>query len=370
MPWYKAGTVSVVQNSNAVIGSNTSFIANSRVGDAFLGPDGRWYEVTNIASDTAMAISPNYLGANNNAGAYALAPMQGYVKDSADALRALVNQFGAKLAALGTTGNYDILPIAKGGTGGNDQATARNGLGLGTAATQAITTSTTDNTPGSLIKVGDFGIGGDAILLPANTDWNTITTPGCVFYIPGATSSVAPATGFNWFIEVMRSPAGVLKQVAYIQGAADIYSRASTTSWGAWTRTVTTANAVGQIIQSGGVLSPLSAIIETGTTASGTYTKYADGTLVCSGVSANPMVTNTPGGNVFHSASVTFTFPAQFVGAVPKITHGSLTTVNYYSWTAMEGGIAANLTSTTLRLVSPVNSAQGYICYVARGRWY
>ncbi|MDH0745305.1 tail fiber domain-containing protein [Pseudomonas sp. GD03842] len=119
MPWYKAGTVSVVQNSNAVIGTYTAFIANSRVGDAFLGPDGRWYEVTNIASDTAMSISPNYLGANNMAGAYALVPINGYTKALADAFNALNNQFGAKLAALGTTGNYDILPLAKGGTGIN-----------------------------------------------------------------------------------------------------------------------------------------------------------------------------------------------------------------------------------------------------------
>ncbi|MDH0745720.1 tail fiber domain-containing protein [Pseudomonas sp. GD03842] len=138
MPWYKAGTVSVVQNSNAVIGAGTSFIANARVGDGFRGPDGGWYEVTNIASDTAMSISPNYQGATNNAGSYALAPLQGYVKDSADALRALVNQFGTKLAALGTTGNYDILPVAKGGTGGNDQATARGGLGLGSVAIESV----------------------------------------------------------------------------------------------------------------------------------------------------------------------------------------------------------------------------------------
>jgi hypothetical protein len=117
MPWYKAGTVSVVLNSNAVIGAGTSFIANSRVGDAFRGPDGGWYEVTNVASDTALSISPNYQGATNAAGIYALAPMQGYVKDSADALRTLVNLYGVKLAALGTTGNYDILPANKGGTG-------------------------------------------------------------------------------------------------------------------------------------------------------------------------------------------------------------------------------------------------------------
>lgn len=101
MPWYKTGTVSVVQNSNAVIGTGTSFLSNGRVGDAFRGPDGGWYEVTNIASDTSLSISPNYQGATNAAGIYAIAPMQGYVKASADALRALVNQFGGVIAVLG-----------------------------------------------------------------------------------------------------------------------------------------------------------------------------------------------------------------------------------------------------------------------------
>ena len=128
MPWYKSGTVSVVQNSNAVIGTGTAFIANARVGDAFRAPDGGWYEVTNIASDTALSIAPNYLGSTNASGTYALAPMQGYVKDSADALRSLVNQWGAKLAALGTTGNYEILPSNKGGTGINDLSVFMQGL--------------------------------------------------------------------------------------------------------------------------------------------------------------------------------------------------------------------------------------------------
>lgn len=130
MPWYKAGTVSVTQNSSAVIGTNTAFIANSRVGDGFRGPDGGWYEVTNIASNTAMSIDPPYKGTTNNVGGYALAPLQGYVKDSADQLRAIVNSYGTKLAALGTTGNYDVLPLEKGGLGATTQIGARYALGV------------------------------------------------------------------------------------------------------------------------------------------------------------------------------------------------------------------------------------------------
>ena len=98
MTWYKTGTVAVTAGSNAVIGSGTSFIANSRVGDAFRGPDGEWYEVTNIASDTALSIAPNYQGTTLAAGGYSLAPMQGYVKDSADALRAATQVIASGVA--------------------------------------------------------------------------------------------------------------------------------------------------------------------------------------------------------------------------------------------------------------------------------
>ena len=119
MPWYSTGTVTATLNSNVVNGNGTSFAVNSRVGDAFRGPDGRFYEVTNIPSNTSITINPPYQGPTVTGG-YALAPMQGYVKDSADALRQFVNAYGSQLAALRTTGNYDILPLTKGGTGRTD----------------------------------------------------------------------------------------------------------------------------------------------------------------------------------------------------------------------------------------------------------
>ncbi|WP_456254564.1 hypothetical protein ACP3PM_17895 [Pseudomonas iridis] len=128
MPWYKTGTVSITQNSNAVIGAGTAFIANSRVGDGFRGPDGRWYEVTNIASNTALSISPNYEGPTMAGGFYSIMPVQGYQKDLADQVRAILNDYGDQLAALGTTGNYDILPVEKGGTGAESESDARMAL--------------------------------------------------------------------------------------------------------------------------------------------------------------------------------------------------------------------------------------------------
>lgn len=152
MPWYRTGTVSVALDSNAVIGTGTAFVANSRVGDAFLGPDGGWYEVTNIASDSAMSIAPNYRGATNAAGVYALTPVQGYTKDLADQARAMIQQWGSTLAGLGSVSTENIVPVTKGGTGATTQADARTGLGLGTAATRTVGTAATN-----LMEVGAGG---------------------------------------------------------------------------------------------------------------------------------------------------------------------------------------------------------------------
>lgn len=163
MPWYREGKVAIAAGQTTVTGTGTNFAANSRVGDALQGPDGRWYEVTNITSGTVLSIYPAYQGATISSGTYGLAPMQGYVKESADRLRQIVEQFGSTLAVLGVattapklrenigaaargansditslTGMTTALSVAQGGTGGSTQATARAGLGLKAAATADI----------------------------------------------------------------------------------------------------------------------------------------------------------------------------------------------------------------------------------------
>ncbi|WP_338136985.1 tail fiber domain-containing protein [Pseudomonas veronii] len=109
--------MSVQNGSTTVTGAGVDFAASSRVGDSFVGPDGATYEVANVASATVISILPAYKGATVSGAAYAIMPVQGYDKMLSDAFNSLNNQFGPKLAALGTTGNYDVLPVSKGGTG-------------------------------------------------------------------------------------------------------------------------------------------------------------------------------------------------------------------------------------------------------------
>lgn len=138
MTWYKTGTVAVTPGSNAVLGTGTSFIANARVGDAFRGPDGEWYEVTNIASDTALSIAPDYQGAAVTAGAYSLAPMQGYVKDSADALRAATQVIASGVADM----QEQVAAATEAAqSAGQSKTVATEQAGIATASAQVSTDS-------------------------------------------------------------------------------------------------------------------------------------------------------------------------------------------------------------------------------------
>ncbi|WP_050516636.1 pyocin knob domain-containing protein [Pseudomonas brassicacearum] len=323
MPWYKQGTCNVTLNSNAVTGTGTAFIVNARVGDAFRGPDGRWYEVTNVASNTAISIDPPYIGATASAGSYALAPMQGYLKDSADALRAIVNTYGAQLAALKTTGNYDVLPVTKGGTGGTTQADGRTGLGLGSAATATVTTSTTDTTAGRLLKYADFGIG-TPIVLPGSADLNTYLTGGLYY----CSSPVNGPGGNGWLNVYPLNSTFAVQEFTNVATKAKFIRLLSSGTFGGWDRLLTSAEVVGTgnilarsdlvgtVAQASGV--PTGSAMQKIVNSAGETHRFASGLQICFGKAAFSAQTWSAGTGVRY-LNVNISLPSAF-SAQPKIT--------------------------------------------------
>jgi hypothetical protein len=92
MAWYKTGSVNLITGQTSVSATGTKFATNARVGDGFRAPDGEWYEITNIASETVLGIYPAYRGVDVTGSAdYMIAPLQGYNKESADRLRAITD---------------------------------------------------------------------------------------------------------------------------------------------------------------------------------------------------------------------------------------------------------------------------------------
>ncbi|QJI21395.1 MULTISPECIES: phage tail protein [unclassified Pseudomonas] len=258
MPWYKVGKVNVVSGQSSVMGVGTDFAANSLVGDAFIGPDGQWYEVINVPSPTTLSISPAYRSATVSNANYALMPVQGYQRDLAIVAGGIIQQWGATLAGLGTVSTENIVPVTKGGTGAATSAAARSNLGLGSAA-------------------------------------------------------VAPI--------------------------------------------------VGTVTQSGGV--PNGAIIERGSNANGSFTRYADGTLEC-WHTTNP-VTHAAGAEVI----TPWTLPSAPVLNSDAITLVSVSAPNStqnYTNTKLAAVIAS---ASTVTVRSIFSAAQGYsFSLYFKGRWF
>ena len=99
--WYRTGTISVTNGSATVTGSGTSWILNAQVGEALYAPDGRLYEITNIASNTSMTITPNYLGSTVSGQGYTIVPSQSYIRDLAAQAADLVNNYSTIANTIG-----------------------------------------------------------------------------------------------------------------------------------------------------------------------------------------------------------------------------------------------------------------------------
>ena len=87
---YTTGTVSVTDGSATVTGSGTSWdtSTNAEVGEYIQLPDGKWYRITSIASDTSLDVEVTYYGDSASGESYVISPwgvVEGRFSDGASA---------------------------------------------------------------------------------------------------------------------------------------------------------------------------------------------------------------------------------------------------------------------------------------------
>ncbi len=108
------------------------------------------------------------------------------------------------------------------------------------------------------------------------------------------------------------------------------------------------------------------AIVSTGTNANGTYTKFADGTMICRGGSSGALSASNTSGAMYYSNQSNMTFPAAFSAAPTVIlstTHGAND--------AFAGAVNSLTTSGfSAAIWSAQASSSAAIQYVAQGKWF
>lgn len=268
-----------------------------------------------------------------------------------------------------------ILGTAPTGLGGDPPRTASTKINamtqelygvtnnLKTASTKDAQTSKTDNTDGRLLLVGAFGgNGGSSIVMSSSSDANDLSMSGNYLFSNGGlnlpTGAPFPhitviSAGSGYSTQIARSSTSI-GQAIRLQFAG---------SFGPWFTFYTSANAVSSVATGG--------LIESGSSANGTYTKWADGTMQASLViSKLGISTDAALGTLFYSNDVVAAtnYAAAFI-APPEVSV-FVTSINY-------GGVIAGCTnrgtasaSPRIVLISPmVFTSDCIIEITARGRW-
>ena len=73
---YSTGTITATQDSTTVTGSGTSWstTTNAEVGEYIQLPDGKWYKITAIGSNTSLTIETTYLASTSAGASYVISP--------------------------------------------------------------------------------------------------------------------------------------------------------------------------------------------------------------------------------------------------------------------------------------------------------
>lgn len=155
--YYKTGLISC-NNSTAVTGAGTAWVANVKPGDAFV-VNGVLYEIAAVVSDTALTLSTTFSGSVTSVN-YMIVPVQGYMKELATQINALLTTYGNLynsgadqieltnvLIAAGTVANPSLRNAADPDTGVYFSAANQMDVAAGGVRSASFTGTGVNNTP-------------------------------------------------------------------------------------------------------------------------------------------------------------------------------------------------------------------------------
>ncbi len=235
---------------------------------------------------------------------------------------------------------------------------------------KAVVQSRDDTTPGRLLKVGTFGLGqspGAAQTVPQGALTDDIPSgfyqtyqagdpEGRKFnnYLVAVAAGANPGSAGGGYLSWTRATTGSLRPF--------VGSRSADGTKVNWERLYGRKSILGKVHQSGGV--PTGAIIEQGSNRNGEYTRFADGTQICTRSVQITVSRMTPEGNGYTAKLGSWSFPAQFSD-------------NNYGRSGSAQGAWISFTKGTQRSSQPWLSAwtdktgtTAYIFLMAVGRWY
>lgn len=115
-----------------------------------------------------------------------------------------------------------------------DAAAARTTLGLGTAATATLTTSTTDPNIGRVMRVGDYGNGGPAISI-TEASLNDSDRPSGDYFVSAASAGILPVNTNSYIRHTDNASAGFAYQFLFSVNTNRSWARYQAAStWQPW----------------------------------------------------------------------------------------------------------------------------------------
>lgn len=401
MSWYRTGTVAVTNGSKTVTGVGTLWTTAVNAGDAFalvdanLNPTGAWYEVESVTNNTTLVLKQSYAGSTGSNKQYCVFNLVGNMTTPsfAQRLATFFANFQTLLDQPTTTPTASSIPVADSGgkiaDGWIPATVARTAspalTGTPTAPTAPASTDSTQIATTAHVKDYLASIGhGDTFmssLAATSTDWNDLPSEFGLsnrwkFVNGGTTVTNAPpvltsTTYTHFYVTHIRYGSTTTLQIAIpysgVAYDASIYIRSCYEgTWRRWYRQYSQYNILGTVSQSGGI--PTGAVIERGSNSNGEYVKFADGTMICTGVYTASNYSSTAYGQVFSTAVDNISFPATFI-ATPSVNCDPKYLSGYRLWSPVH---APNKTYFSAYVFSynAFSAVTFDLFFIAIGRWF